>query len=105
LFATVTIALAVNVASEFDVAITVCVPGVPGAVYRPFAVMIPVVASPPATLSTVQETAVLGSFVTEAVNCHVPDNASVAELGESEIDGVDGAVTVTDSGVFMNPPL
>ena len=68
--------------------------------------MIPVVASPPATLSTVQETAVLGSSVTEAVNCHVPDNASVVELGEIEIDGVGGAaVIVTYSGVFMNPPL
>ena len=68
--------------------------------------MVPVVESPPAPPSTVQETAVLGSSVTAAVNCCVADNVTVAEPGKTEIDGVgDAAVMVTYSGVFMNAPL
>ena len=68
--------------------------------------MLPVVELPPATPSTIQETAVLDSFVTEAVNCCVPEDVSVAEAGDTEIDGVGGAaLMVMYSAVFMNPPL
>ena len=49
--------------------------------------MLPVVELPPATPSTIQETAVLDSFVTEAVNCCVPEDVSAAEAGDTEIDG------------------
>ena len=66
--------------------------------------MLPVVEFPPATPSTIQETAVLDSFVTEAVNCCVPEDVSVAEAGETEIDGGVGvsAVGVAAVGVVVD---
>ena len=49
---TVTVALADLVASAALVAVTVCVPAVPGAVYKPLVETVPTVLLPPAVPST-----------------------------------------------------
>src|SRR5438876_896764 len=73
------------VASAWDTAVTVTVPGLgttAGAVYSPELEIVPTVALPPVTPLTCQVTAVLAVFCTVAVNCWVPPIATVAEVGE-----------------------
>jgi hypothetical protein len=66
----VTVAIAILVASAWEVAVMVALPGRPsaavGAVYRPVELMVP-----PFVVVTAQVTAVLLVFVTVAVNCAV----------------------------------
>jgi hypothetical protein len=58
------------------VAVTVCVPALAGGVYRPFVVIVPTVASPFGTPSTLQFT--LDPLVTQAVNCWVCEVTTTA---------------------------
>jgi hypothetical protein len=82
---TVTVALADLVRSDLLVAVTVCVPGVEGAVYSPLPEMVPVVEFPDLTPSTDQVTAFFEVPVTVAVNCFVVVAGTVALVGEMEI--------------------
>ena len=82
---TVTVAEADFVVSATLVAVTVYVPAVAGAVYRPAVVIVPPVA--------LHVTLVLVVPVTVAVNCCVPPVASDAEVGL--IVTATGTVTVT----------
>jgi hypothetical protein len=83
--ATVTVADADFELSATLVAVTVYVPALPGAVYRPEIEIVPAVAD--------QVTAVLLLPVTVAVNCCVALVMSAADVGL--IDTATGAVTVT----------
>jgi hypothetical protein len=72
----VTVALAVLVESAWDVAVIVTVAGlgtVPGAVYKPFASMLPQLVPEHPLPVTVQVTAVSFVFDTVAVNCCVEE--------------------------------
>jgi hypothetical protein len=68
------------------VAVTVCVPAVDGAVYRPASLTVPIVLLPPGVPSTLQFAAVFELPVTVAANCCVPLRATVAEVGETLTD-------------------
>lgn len=81
--ATVTIAFALFVLSAFEVAVTVCWPVVPGAVYRPAVEMVPAVALPPMVPSTLQTTLWSELFCTLAVNCAVMFGAMLAVEGDT----------------------
>ena len=63
---TLTCALPLAVLSAWLVAVTVCVPAADGAVYTPFAVIVPACALPPATPSTDQVTPVVLELFTVA---------------------------------------
>ncbi len=82
---TVTVAEADLVGSATLVAVTVYVPGVPGAVYKPELDTVPLVAN--------HVTAVFVEPVTVAVNCWVPLVKIVDAVGLSDI--ATGTVTVT----------
>ena len=77
---TVTLALALAVASATLVAVTTCLPVALGAVYKPEMLMVPSLAIPPPRLSTDHVTAVLVVPVTEAENCSVVPAGMVAVL-------------------------
>jgi len=78
----VTDALAVADVSATLVAMTVWLPACAGALYKPLALMVPTVALPPVTLSTDQVTAALEKPWIVALNCCVPEGATIA------VDGV-----------------
>jgi hypothetical protein len=67
-------------------------------VYIPLALIVPVAAFPPATPSTDHVTAVLLNPVIVALNCCVPDGATVAEVG-------DATMVKTVTGALMFRPL
>jgi len=90
---TLTVALADLVLSAWLVAVTVCVPGVAGAVYRPLLEIVPVEELPPLRPSTDQVTPLLLLLVTVAVNCCVPPIARLADVGLMPTDT--GPATVT----------
>jgi hypothetical protein len=78
---TVTWAVALLVASATLVAVTACgPPGWAGAVYKPMALIVPLVAFPPWTPSTDHVTAVLVVPVTVAVNGVVPLTGTEADV-------------------------
>jgi hypothetical protein len=76
---TATVALAVAEVSATLAAATVWLPVCAGAVYRPVAMIVPVVEFPPATPSTDQVTAGFVLFATVAVNCVVAPTTTFAE--------------------------
>src|SRR6266540_1385266 len=82
---TVTAAFADLVVSALLVAVTVCVPAVAGAVYRPLPEMAPTVEFPPLMPSTDQLTVLFEAPVTVAVNCCVVFVGTLALVGEMEI--------------------
>jgi hypothetical protein len=84
---TVTVAEADLVVSAALVAVTVSVPPVLGAVYKPLEEIVPPVAD--------QVTAVFAVPVTMAVNCCVRPVSSEAEVGEIVIETNGAALTVT----------
>ena len=90
---TLTEALALLVLSATLVAVTVCVPVVGGAVYKPLVLTVPTVALPPFTPSTDQVTPVLLVPVTVAVNCCVPLMATIAVAGENVTVMTGGTIT------------
>lgn len=77
---TVTEALALADVSATLVAVTLCVPAVAGAVYRPVEPTVPTVELPPAVPSTAHVTAVLLEPVTVAVNWVVEPTPTFTEL-------------------------
>jgi hypothetical protein len=98
----VTVAEADLVVSACDTALTVTVAGLgtlAGAVYRPAELMVPTVASPPATSLTLQLTAVLVVFRTVAVNWVVLPTGTVAAVGEMVMETAGGG------GVPPSPPF
>src|SRR5436305_2062177 len=97
--ATVTVALALFVASAALVAVTVCVPASAGAVYKPVASMVPVLEFPLAILSTDQVTLVLLVPATAALNCSCAPALSVTAFWLSWI------VTESDFGGGVPPVL
>jgi len=81
----VTVATAVLVVSAWEIAVTVTVVvlgNLLGAVYKPFASMVPIIASPPFSPLTCQVTAVFVEPVTVALNCCVAPPATLAVVGE-----------------------
>ncbi|HEY8670072.1 MAG TPA: hypothetical protein VIL63_04465 [Terriglobales bacterium] len=78
-----------------------------GAVYSPELEIVPVTAVPPVAPSTCQVTAVLLAPLTLAVNCWLVPVASEVEVGESEIDSVSGALTLTlaDADLLVSTTL
>ncbi len=81
-----TVAEADFVVSATEIAVTVTEAGFGtalGAVYRPAALTVPCVESPPATPFTCQVTAVLVAYNTLAVNCCVWLVCTVALVGDS----------------------
>jgi hypothetical protein len=96
--ATVTIAEPESDIFAEETAVTVTVAGlgiVLGAVYNPFALIVPVVALPPGVPFTCQVTAVFVVPVTVARNCVVAPGLTVAEAGVT--------VTVIDGGGLLPP--
>ena len=89
---TVTVALALLLASAALVAVTVCDPAWVGAVYIPVASMVPALEFPPGILSTDQFTLVSLVPATAALNCCCAPAASVTALWFSWI------VTSSDFG-------
>jgi len=84
----VTVAEAVLLGSAWATAVMVTVGGLgrtAGAVYRPVKEMVPTVALPPMMPFTSQNTAVLVTPVTVAVNCCVLFTCTVADVGVREI--------------------
>jgi hypothetical protein len=77
---TATEALALLVVSATLVAVTLWLPATAGAVYTPDALIVPVVAFPPATPSTDHVTAVFVVFCTVAVNCAVAFTATFTDV-------------------------
>ena len=78
---TVTVAFADLVLSASLVAVIVCVPVVPGAVYKPELLIAPTVVFPPLVPSTDHVTLVSEDPETVALNCCTPPVATVAEGG------------------------
>lgn len=97
---TATVAFALLVASAALVAVTVCVPAADGAVYKPAALIVPVVELPPLALSTAHVTAVLLEPETVAVNCVVSLTPTFTE------DWFNVTATVAGGGVdeLLVPP-
>ena len=99
----VTVAVPICVVSACDVAVIVWVVlagRIVGAVYRPVAVIVPVVALPPGVPSTAQVTAVFVEPATVAVNCCVAPPAMLAVVGEMVTDTV---VVVVDELLLLPP--
>ena len=85
---TVTCAVSITVDCACEIAVMVIVAGegiAAGAVYVPFASMVPCVVSPPATPFTCHVTAVLGVFATAAVNFSVVETCTEALVGATDI--------------------
>ena len=76
---TATVALAFAEVSATLAAVTVWLPVCAGAVYKPAALIVPVVAFPPATPSTDHVTAVFVLLATLAVNCVVAPTTTFTE--------------------------
>src|SRR5205807_7664173 len=79
---TVTFAVALWLESAALVAVTLWLPAVAGAVYRPVEVTLPLALLPPLTPSTDQLTLWFEALCTVAENCCVPPAEMLAEAGE-----------------------
>src|ERR1700739_201487 len=97
--ATVTVAAADFVTSAALIAVTIKVPAVAGAVYRPLDEMLPPLAD--------QVTLVMLEPVTVAMNCCVPPSFKDADTGETEtaITGALLTVTVADADWLVSAAL
>ena len=94
---TVTFAVALWLESAALVAVTLWLPAVAGAVYRPVEVTLPLALLPPLTPSTDQVTLWFEALCTVAENCCVPPAEMLAEAGE--------IVTVTPEEPGLLVPL
>jgi hypothetical protein len=103
---TFTVVLTLAAVSATLVAAIVCAPACDGAVYMPVALIVPLVAFPPATPSTDHVTPVLVMPLIVAVNCCVPDCATVAPVGATTNENtVTAAVALSAPLVVLAAPM